>query len=106
MTHDELIEAVAKAIGDTTDFDGDRMASRYADSELRDLARAAIRVIAPAVLEEAASECDKWADQYCQAHKNAQARKQRQEARDFESMAMSSAFRAHEIRALKTRYER
>ena len=53
MTHDELIEAVARAIGDTTDFDGDRMASRYADSELRDMARAAIRVIAPAVLEEA-----------------------------------------------------
>ena len=29
MTHDEMIEAVAKAIGDTTDFDGDRMAISY-----------------------------------------------------------------------------
>ena len=60
MTHDEMTEAVAKAIGDTTDFDGDRMASRYADSELADLARAAIRVIAPAVeretLDRAATE--------------------------------------------------
>lgn len=56
MTHDELIEAVAKAIGDTTDFDGDRMASRYADSELRDVARAAIRVIAPAVVRDALGE--------------------------------------------------
>ena len=55
---DELIEAVAKAIADVTDFDGDRMASRYADSELRDVARAAIRVIAPAVLEQAAKEAD------------------------------------------------
>ena len=105
MTHDEMIEAVARAIADVTDFDGDRMASRYADSELRDVARAAIRVTAPAVLEEAASECDKWANQYREAHKNAQARKRRQEARDFESMAMASAFRAYEIRALKTRYE-
>lgn len=50
---DELIEKVAKTIADVTDFDGDRMASRYADSELRDVARAAIRVIAPAVLEQA-----------------------------------------------------
>ena len=49
MTHDELIEATKQALADTTDFDGDRMASRYADSELADMARAAIRVIAPAV---------------------------------------------------------
>lgn len=66
MTHDEMIEAVAKAIGDTTDFDGDRMASRYADSELRDMARAAIRVIAPAVLDEVAKfleqETQYWPD--------------------------------------------
>ena len=66
MTHEEMIEAVARAIGDTTDFDGDRMASRYADSELRDMARAAIRVIAPAVLEEAAKfleqEAQYWPD--------------------------------------------
>ena len=60
MTHDELIEAVAKAIGDTTNFDGDRMASRYADSELRDVARAAIRVIATAVEQEMVAKIVAW----------------------------------------------
>lgn len=52
------------------------------------------------VKEAAAKHCDQWSSQYREAHKNAQARKQRQEARDFESMAMASAFRAFEIRAL------
>ncbi len=36
------VEAVKTAIANTTDFDGDRMASRYADSELHDMALAAI----------------------------------------------------------------
>ena len=38
----DMIENVARAIANTTDFDGDRMASRYAESELRDMARNAI----------------------------------------------------------------
>jgi len=41
MTQDE-IQAVARAIANTTDFDGDRMASRYSDNELRDIALAAL----------------------------------------------------------------
>ena len=69
MTHDEMIEAVAKAIGDTTDFDGDRMASRYADSELRDVARAAIRVIAPAVEQETVAKIVAWMRGNCMSGK-------------------------------------
>ena len=87
MTHDEMIEAVAKAIGDTTDFDGDRMASRYADSELRDMARAAIRVIAPAVLEEAA---------IMMTPTNPKS--------DWTDYARNKARWADDIRAMKTRY--
>ena len=60
MTHDELIEATKQALADTTDFDGDRMASRYADSELRDVARAAIRVIATAVEQEMVAKIVAW----------------------------------------------
>lgn len=41
----ELIERVARAIANTTDFDGDRIASRYADSELRDIAQSAITAV-------------------------------------------------------------
>ena len=88
MTHDELIEAVARAIGDTTDFDGDRMASRYADSELRDMARAAIRVIAPAVLEEAA---------IMMTPTNPKS--------DWTDYARNKARWADDIRAMKTRYD-
>ena len=39
------VEAVKTAIANTTDFDGDRMASRYADSELHDMALAAIAAL-------------------------------------------------------------
>lgn len=84
----ELIERVARAIADTTDFDGDRMASRYADSELRDLARAAIHVIAPAVLEEAA---------IMMTPTNPKS--------DWTDYARNKARWADDIRALKTRYE-
>ena len=56
MTHDELIEAAKDALANTTDFDGDRLASRFADSELADMARAAIRVIAPAMEQEAVAK--------------------------------------------------
>ena len=44
MTQDEL-QAVARAIANTTDFDGDRMASRYSDRDLRDVAIAAIAAL-------------------------------------------------------------
>lgn len=60
MTHDEMIEATKQALANTTNFDGDRLASHFSDSELDDMARAAIRVIAPAVeretLDRAATE--------------------------------------------------
>ena len=39
------VEAVKAAIANTTDFDGDRMASRYADSELHAVALAAIAAL-------------------------------------------------------------
>lgn len=39
------VEAVKAAIANTTDFDGDRMASRYSDRELRDIALAAISAL-------------------------------------------------------------
>ena len=60
MTHDELIEAAKDALANTTDFDGDRLASRFADSELADMARAAIRVIAPAMEQEAVAKIVAW----------------------------------------------
>lgn len=64
----ELIERVARAIADTTDFDGDRIASRYADSELRDIAQSAITAVIEAdreaVRAEQAAELAKWRDKY------------------------------------------
>lgn len=39
------VEAVKAAIANTTDSDGDRMASRYADSELHAVALAAIAAL-------------------------------------------------------------
>lgn len=93
MTHDELIEAVARAIADVTDFDGDRMASRYADSELRDVARAAIRVIAPAVERETRDRAAKAARD-CAIYNG-----------DHLINSDIRATCATAIRALKTRYE-
>lgn len=52
----ELIERVARAIADTTDFDGDRIASRYADSELRDIAQSAITAVIEADREAVRAE--------------------------------------------------
>lgn len=49
--------------------------------------------------EAAAEQCELWANKFRLALKNAQARKQRQEVRDLESIAMS-VFRAFETRAL------
>ena len=88
MTHDELIEAVNQALANTTDFDGNRLASHFSDSELDDMARAAIRVIAPAVLEEAA---------IMMTPTNPKS--------DWTDYARNKARWADDIRALKTRYE-
>lgn len=53
MTHDELIEAVAEKLDDWLGDTGTSL----------DMARAAIRVIAPAVLEEAREAwTDNWYD--------------------------------------------
>ena len=45
------VEAVKAAIANTTDFDGDRMASRYADSELHAVALAAIAAVYAPLVE-------------------------------------------------------
>lgn len=62
MTHDEMIEAVAKAIGQRIEGAAEDMDSDWYGGPLwrayAEEARAAIRVIAPAVLEEAAES--KW----------------------------------------------
>ena len=88
MTHDEMIEATKQALADTTNFDGDRLASHFSDSELDDMARAAIRVIAPAVLEEAA---------IMMTPTNPKS--------DWTDYARNKARWADDIRAMKTRYE-
>ena len=58
MTHDKLIEAVAKRLDHKLNYlvERDTLACDLTKAELLDLARAAIRVIAPAVLEEAIGE--------------------------------------------------
>ena len=55
------VEAVKAAIANTTDFDGDRMASRYADSELNAVALAAIAAL-DAARGDAEPDCavDAW----------------------------------------------
>lgn len=45
MTRDELKEKVARAIGDTLDFDGDPLCAHLAHSELLDAAEAALSAI-------------------------------------------------------------
>ena len=95
MTDEELIEKLAETM-----FQGSAYNARM-------LARAILPIIkaervrgGEMVKEAAAKHCEQWSSQYRKAHKNAHARKQRQEARDFESMEIASAFRAFEIRAL------
>ena len=75
MTHDEMIEAVAKAI-----YEQDSWRTWKGKPAFQAMARAAIRVIAPAVLEEAAV----WV----------------QENYPFDKRTLVPA-----IRAMKTRYE-
>lgn len=92
MTHDEMIEAVARALcklanGDRIDPDekwnGQPWWAAFVDD-----ARAAIRVIAPAVLEEAA---------IMMTPTNPKS--------DWTDYARNKARWADDIRALKTRYE-
>ena len=89
MTHDELIEAVAKRLDHKLNYlvERDTLACDLTKAELLDLARAAIRVIAPAVLDEAA---------YCAAATNANCYGDPTDV--YETMIDA-------IRALKTRYE-
>ena len=96
MTHDEMIEAVAKAIfachfADTAEAQSMMQKDWNRPSPLmtmvRNEARAAIRVIAPAVLEEAA---------YCAAATNANCYGDPTDV--YETMIDA-------IRALKPRYE-
>ena len=90
MTHDEMIEAVAKAMSETETHDGmGTLADHIYPSEFPDLARAAIRVIAPAVLEEAARIAPaKIRAEGCET------------VGQWERRALREA-----IRAMKTRYE-
>lgn len=82
MTHDEMIEVVAKAMSEVEAHDGGgTLAEHIHQSEFPDLARAAIRMIAPAVLEEAAYE---WSD----------------DDQEWTGPEVATA-----IRAIKTRYE-
>ena len=83
MTHDKLIEAVAKRLDHKLNYlvERDTLACDLTKAELLDLARAAIRLIAPAVLEEAAYE---WSD----------------DDQEWTGPEVATA-----IRAMKTRYE-
>lgn len=56
MTHDELVEAVRGGLRLVlADIEPGTRVHELCDAEVEDLARAAIRVIAPAVLKEAIS---------------------------------------------------
>ena len=86
MTHDEMIEAVAIAIAESwKDYSYERTGKLPSQAIIT--ARAAIRVIAPAVLEEAA---------YCAAATNANCYGDPTDV--YETMIDA-------IRAMKTRYE-
>ena len=63
MTHDKLIEAVAKRLDHKLNYlvERDTLACDLTKAELLDLARAAISVIAPAVLQEAR---EAWTDNW------------------------------------------
>jgi hypothetical protein len=63
---------------------------------LHDMEEAAAR----RALEAAATWCQYWADNYSAASREAKAKKQRKEHRDFESMGMACAFRVADIRAI------
>lgn len=116
MTHEDLIEAVARSIASAM---GDNYADAFKDKSrwiakrgmsggrYRDVnepmrcdydeaARAAISVIAPAVLDEAAKE----ADEYAAFHD-----KHDDGLSGFDYMASGAREVAENIRALKTRYE-
>ena len=93
MTHDEMIEAVAKAIGQRIEGAAEDMDSDWYGRPLWQAyveeARAAIRVIAPAVLEEAARIAPaKIRAEGCET------------VGQWERRALREA-----IRAMKTRYE-
>ena len=87
MTHDEMIEAVAKAIYGERDFE--RLGSDVTD-QMFAVARAAIRVIAPAVLDEV----DRELAMTCLANSEAPS----EWIDGFEAAGQR-------VRALKTRYE-
>ena len=92
MTHDEMIEAVARAIceADKPAFEKRErwpIIGTVLQAQFKGIARAAIRVIAPAVLEEAA---------YCAAATNANCYGDPTDV--YETMIDA-------IRAMKTRYE-
>ncbi len=106
MTHDELIEAVAKAIfachfADTAEAQAMMQKAWNRPSPLMTMvhneARAAIRVIAPAVLEEAALSCDAEAVD-CRNEWNRNLGVE-------DVMADVADDCADAIRAMKTRYE-
>ena len=101
MTHDEMIEAVAERLDHKLNYlvERDTLACDLTKAELLDLARAAIRVIAPAVLEEAAREADQQA-----AHAKRLAMEDQMTDTRVVTL-MASERLATAIRALKTRYE-
>lgn len=113
MTHDELIEAVAEELAEEL---GIRPWSEIAEDrghlrslvraganydvneptkmDLRDMARAAIREIAPAVLDEAAGWADNFADMNAGSGQT-----------DIHAACLTARDISSAIRALKTRYE-
>ena len=93
MTHDELIEAVARAIGGFSEDDWSVLADWYRDI-FRDYARAAIREIAPAVLDEAAGWADNFADMNAGSSRA-----------DIHAACITARDIANTIRALKQGYE-
>lgn len=71
MTHDELIEAVAKRLDHKLNYlvERDTLACDLTKAELLDLARAAIRVIAPAVEQETVAKIVAWMRGNCMSGK-------------------------------------
>lgn len=97
MTHDELIEAAGLAIEEQlTAEDGWEVGTPQLKRMCQDFARAAISVIAAAVLDEAA----KVADEYAVFHA-----KHDDGLSGFDYMASGAREVAENIRDLKTRYE-
>ena len=64
MAVSDLVKRVARAIADTTDFDGDRLASRFAESELRDIAQAAIAAMQTAAAPALKPAVEVWEAAY------------------------------------------